>query len=101
VNRQPPKMQLPREVHGLVLVCKHCRWRPRIADDMTAVERHFADEPAPHDPDDLQLEMVAWCFRCEREMPLESSLALRDGRTRHTFGCILCHRTKTVVQGPQ
>lgn len=81
----------------LVLVCQHCRWRPPNDLQMALVEAHFDMEPG-HDPTDIKLDMVAWCHRCNLEMPLDRTEHLHDGRTRYHHSCPRCHRRDTVTQ---
>jgi hypothetical protein len=81
----------------LVLVCKHCRWRPPGGLVMSLVEAHFDLEDG-HDPTDIRMDMVAWCHRCGVEMPLDRSEGLRDGRVRYHHSCPRCRRSAVVVQ---
>lgn len=80
---------------GLVLACKVCRWRPPNDLEMNLVRMHFDLEP-DHDPENVTLELVCVCARCDLEMPLESRTASASGRVRDTFACSRCHRTKTI-----
>lgn len=83
---------------GLVLVCTHCRWRPPGDLEMSLVEAHFDMEDG-HDVEDIRLELVMICDRCDVEMPLERVVPRPTGGTKNYHGCPQCHRTKTVVQG--
>ena len=80
----------------LVLVCKICRWRPPGDLDLDLVRAHFDLEP-DHDPTDLQLEMVAWCHRCDAEMAFTRSEPVEGGQ-RHHYDCHRCPRSASVVQ---
>jgi hypothetical protein len=85
---------------GLVLVCKHCRWRPPDDLQMNLVEAHFDIEDG-HNPTDIRLEMVAWCRRCDTEMDLNTTVVVvASGNTRRTYSCPSCRRTYVAVQKP-
>lgn len=81
----------------LVLVCKLCRWRPPNDLEMNLVQAHFDLEP-DHNPEDIQLELVAWCHRCDLEMPLDRTETLRSGRLRHHHSCPRCRRSEVITQ---
>lgn len=81
----------------LVLVCRHCRWRPPGDLEMALVEAHFDMEP-DHDPSDIKLELVAICDRCDLEMPLDRIEPRRTGGTKNYFTCTKCRRSKVVLQ---
>lgn len=82
---------------NLVLVCKICRWRPPNDLEMNLVQAHFDIEP-DHDPEDLWMELVALCPRCDLEMPIDRSEARHDGTTVHHYTCNGCRRSWTVTQ---
>jgi len=81
----------------LVLVCGICRWRPPGDLEMSLVESHFDLEP-DHDPGQIQLEMVAWCHRCDLELALTRNEPLASGAARHHYDCPRCHRSYSVIQ---
>ncbi len=81
----------------LVLACQICRWRPPNDLEMNLVAAHFDMEP-DHDPEDIKLELVMICDRCDLEMPLERTAPRSDGRTSCYHTCGRCHRTKVIVQ---
>jgi len=82
----------------LVLVCRPCRWRPPADTVMEAVKLHFEVE---HDTAEVAMEMVAWCDRCDCEMPLEMTGTTRSGTTVHLHRCPHCHRRYEVRQAPE
>lgn len=86
----------------LVLVCavKTCRWRPPGDLQISLLEAHF-DLEEGHDPEQLRLEMVAWCHRCDVEMNFDRTEQLRGGRQRHHYSCAVCHRRDSVAQDPK
>lgn len=84
----------------LVLACRICRWRPPGDLEMSLVEAHF-DMTDGHDPEDIQLDLVVICDRCDIEMPLERSVPRPRGGTKYYHGCPKCRRTKVVVQNPE
>lgn len=88
----------------LVLRCNaapdRCRWRPPLDLTMDLVAAHFDLEEA-HDPTDIKLELVAWCWRCDVEMDLFRSQDLGQGAERHHYQCPLCRRTRSIVQHPR
>lgn len=80
---------------GLTLVCKICRWLPPADLQMNLVQAHFDVEP-DHQPEDIQLELVAMC-RDNVEMTLDRTVVMPGGR-RHHYTCPRCHRSRTVIQ---
>jgi len=79
----------------MTLVCKICRWHPPGDLIMSLVEAHFDIEP-DHDPEDIQMELVAWCRRCQLEMPLDRSETARSGAMRYHHSCQRCHRSCVI-----
>jgi len=79
----------------MVLLCKVCRWRLPGDQTMGVVAAHFETEPE-HDPEDVKLEMVGWCPRCDRELTLDR---IEEGlmRTIH-YVCPQCHGSGFVFQ---
>ncbi len=77
---------------GFALKCKTCGWRPD--DDLTGgvVAAHFTTE---HQSDDVQMEMVVVCNRCDGEMAHFATI----GREVH-YQCDPCHRSRVVKQRP-
>lgn len=94
---------MTRQPELLVLVCnadpEHCRWRPPNDLPMSLVEAHF-DLEERHDPNDIRLDMVAWCHHCNGEMKLFRSVELGQGAQRHHYQCPACRRTRSCVQVP-
>lgn len=86
----------------LVLVCAipTCRWRAPNDMEITLLEAHF-DLEEGHDPDNIRLEMVAWCRRCNVEMNHDRTEQLAGGRVRHHYSCGSCHRRDSVIQQPK
>jgi len=82
----------------LVLLCKQCRWRPPTDTVMEAVALHMEVE---HDTDDISMEMVAWCERCDLEMPLEEKIPHRSGSVVCVHRCTRCKRRYDVRQAPE
>jgi hypothetical protein len=73
---------------GMALTCRTCDWRPGIDLPMGLVAAHFETE---HDTDDIQLELVVLCAKCDRSMAYERSQSGRD-----IFACGPCHRTRAI-----
>lgn len=84
----------------LILVCKICRWRPPEDLEVNLLQAHFDMEP-DHDPENITVELVAICDRCDVEMPVERSIPRPSGGTKVYHGCPKCHRTKVVIQNEQ
>lgn len=86
----------------LVLVCAipTCRWRPPGDLQQALLAAHF-DLEEGHDPNDIRLELVAWCHRCQGEMELFRSQDLGQGRQRHWYNCPTCKRARSVIQDRQ
>ncbi len=82
---------------ALRLACQICRWRPPNDLDMALVQAHFDLEP-DHDPNDIRMELVAVCDRCDLEMFFSATLPAPGGRQRHEFECPACHRTTRITQ---
>lgn len=91
---------MTRQPDLLVLVCNadpaRCRWRPPGDLQMALVEAHFDIEDG-HDPNNIKLELVAWCHHCDAEMTLFRTQALGPGRARYYYLCPTCRRTRWVI----
>jgi len=77
---------------GMALICRTCRWRPAVNLPMGLIAAHFETE---HNTDEVNLELVVLCPRCDQPMTHEHSHGLRD-----TFACEPCHRTRTIRRCP-
>lgn len=90
-----------RQPELLVLRCNaapdRCRWRPPGDLTMELVAAHF-DMEEGHDPEDLKMEMVAWCWRCDVEMYLFRTQDLGQGSERLHYHCELCRQARWVDQ---
>ena len=88
-----------RQPDLLVLVCaiETCRWRPPNDLVMDLVQAHF-DLEDDHDPNNIRLDLVAWCYHCNTEMVLFRSQDLGQGTYRHYYLCRACRRTRNAVQ---
>lgn len=73
---------------GMALTCRTCGWRPGGDLPMGLVAAHFRTE---HDTDEVLLDLVVLCYRCDRPMTYERSRAGRD-----IFACDPCQRTRSV-----
>lgn len=83
---------------GLSLVCRICRWVPPEEISVGLLQVHFDLEP-DHDPEKIDLELVALCERDGLEMGLDRTVPAPGG-VRHHYSCPRCHRSRVVFQGP-
>jgi hypothetical protein len=83
-------MSVNRVPDGMALICQVCGWRPGIGQPMGLVAAHFETEPE-HDADDVRLELVVLCPRCDKPMTY-----LRSEGRKDLFTCDPCRRIRTI-----
>ena len=73
---------------GMALTCKPCGLRLDDNATMGVIATHFEIE---HDGQEITLELVVICPRCDKPMAYEGSFGRID-----RFQCEPCHRTRTI-----
>lgn len=88
----------------LALVCSLCPWEPDDDLTMGVVRAHFEtehpDAEVPETDDGMvTLDLAAFCTRCAARLTEPHIEPLRGGGERHTYDCMVCHRSYRIRVG--
>lgn len=76
---------------GMALICQTCHWRPDEGLSVGLLRAHFETE---HGTEDVRMELVVLCPRCDKAMTFDRSFGNRDH-----FACQPCHRVRVIRRG--
>ena len=73
---------------GMVLACRTCGWRPAEDLPVGMIQAHMQTE---HDTDEVVLDLLVICPRCDKAMTFSHSERRKD-----IFACDPCHRIRSI-----